>query len=303
MIVVAGNVTLDDTVLPDGRTRMGAVGGDVFYSGLGAALWDQPVGLFSRIGDDFPREHLEALGVAGLDTSGLRPHAGPTIRNWVIYEWDGRRHFIFRTAPERFPALSPEPPELPARYAAAAAAYHVAALPLDHAERLVRQAAALPMRPLVTLDTHEDFVAGYQDRLTALLPLLAAFLPSREEVGLWFGDDDPWRHIGDLLALGPGAVAIKLGAEGALVQDRAMAKPVLMAAAPAAVVDVTGAGDAFCGGFAAQLAATHDVVAAARAGAVAASFAIEGYGSLGLLNVTPDARSRRLAALPHWKEM
>jgi ribokinase len=179
----------------------------------------------------------------------------------------------------------------------------VAALPLDHAERLVRQAAALPSRPLVTLDTHEDFVSGYQDRLTALLPALAAFLPSREEVSLWFGDDDPWRHIDDLLALGPGAVAIKLGAAGSLVQDRSMAKPVLVPAAPAAVVDTTGAGDAYCGGFAAQLVATHDVVEAARAGAVAASFAIEGYGSLGLLDVTPDARSRRLAALPEWKEI
>jgi ribokinase len=221
----------------------------------------------------------------------------------VIYEWDGRRHFIFRTAPERFPALSPAPDELPARYAAAASVYHVAALPLDHAADLVRQAAALPSRPLVTLDTHEDFVSGYQDRLTALLPRLAAFLPSREEVASWFGDDDPERHIGDLLALGPGAVDIKLGARGSLVQDRVMAKPVLVPAVPTAVVDVTGAGDAFCGGFAAQLAATRNVIEAARAGAVAASFAIEGHGSLGLLDVTPEARSRRLAALPQWKEI
>ncbi len=190
MLVVAGNVTLDDTVLPDGRAAMGVVGGDVLYTGLGAALWTRPVGLVSRVGDDVPADALDAVRAAGLDVAGIQSVAGPTIRYWIIYEWDGRRHFIFRTPEERFAALSPWPDDVPAAYTSAARAIHVAALPIDQAEALVRAAAALGARPLVTLDTHEDFVAGYQERLAALLPLLAAFLPSREEVALWFGEAD-----------------------------------------------------------------------------------------------------------------
>jgi len=297
VLVIAGNLTLDDTVLPDGRTAMGALGGDVLYSALGAALWDRCIGLFSRIGNDVPPERLTEIQAAGLDIRGLRPYPGPTIRYWVIYEWDGRRHFIFRTLEERFTALSPEPHDLPAEYAEEAQAVHVAAMPFGHVERLVRMAAALPARPLVTLDTHEDFVAGYQDRLAAMLPLLAAFLPSREEVTCWFGDDDPERRIGDLLALGPGIVVVKMGADGVLIQERGASRPTHVPAVPATVCDVTGAGDAFCGGFVARLVDGGDAVEAACAGAVSASFAVESFGTARLFTVTREERDQRLVAL------
>lgn len=297
MLVVAGNLTIDDTVLPDGRTAMGAIGGDVLYTGLGAALWGDPVGLLSRVGEDFPREHLERVRGAGLDTEGLIPYSGPSIRYWAIYEWDGRRHFLYRNAEDRLEALSPEPEDLPARYATGMRALHVAALPFGQVERLILAAMRLPGPPAISLDTHEDFVAGYQDRLAALLPALAAFLPSREEVALWFGNDDPERRIGELLALGSGAVVIKMGAEGALVQQQGETRPAHVPAVPVAALDTTGAGDAFCGGFAAHLAAGATPVEAALAAAVAASFAVEQYGIEGLLGVSPRDRDERLAAL------
>jgi sugar/nucleoside kinase (ribokinase family) len=300
-VVVAGNLTLDDTVMPDGRTVMAAVGGDVLYAALGAALWTRPVGLLSRYGEDFPSAHLARVRDAGLDTAGLVACPGPTIRYWVLYEWDGRRHFIFRTAPDRFHALSPEPSDLPPAYADATL-FHVAALPFEQVDRLVRAAAASLARPLITLDTHEDFVAGYQDRLARLLPLLAAFLPSREEVALWFGDDDPERHIGELLALGPRMVAIKMGPDGVLLQRGGWPRPVWLPPVGGPVVDVTGAGDAFCGGFAARLAMGADILDAARAGLVSASFAIEGYGALGLAEVRREERDARLATLVEGKE-
>jgi sugar/nucleoside kinase (ribokinase family) len=297
LLVIAGNLTVDDTVLPDGRTAMGAIGGDVLYTGLGAALWTQEVGVLSRVGEDFPTEQLDRVRAAGLDTAGLVSCAGPSIRYWVVYEWDGRRHFIQRTVENRLDALSPEPDDLPPAYVSAARAFHVAAIPFGQADRLVRAAALLPSAPLITLDTHEDFVAGYQDRLTGLLPLLGAFLPSREEVALWFGDDDPERHIGDLLALGPRVAVIKMGADGALVQQRGQPRPRLIPIVPVTALDVTGAGDAFCGGFVARFAAGADPYEAAMAGAVSASFAVEAYGIHGLLGVATRDRDERLARL------
>jgi len=297
VLVVAGNVTLDDTVLPDGRTVMGVVGGDVLYSGLAAALWTRPVGLLSRVGDDFSPHDLDRVRAAGLDTAGIHLHPGPTIRYWIVYEWDGRRHFILRTPEERLHALSPEPDELPPAYARMIHAVHVAAMPFDQVERLVRAAAALPSHPSITLDTHEDFVDGYQGRFAELLPLLAAFLPSREEVALWFGYDDPEQAIARLLDLGPGAVVIKMGAAGALAQGRGEDRPRLVPPVPTDVRDVTGAGDAFCGGFAARLADGAGVLDAAMAGAVAASFAVERHGSLGLIGVDARVRDERLARL------
>lgn len=297
MLIVAGNLTLDDTVLPDGRTSMNTVGGDVLYTALGAALWTAPIGLLSRMGEDFPRTCLEDVARAGLDSAGLLPCAGPTIRYWVLYEWDGRRRFIQRTPERRLHDLSPEPQDLPERYARDARAFHVAALPFAQVDRLVRAAAALDARPLVSLDTHEDFVAGYQAQLAALLPLVHVFLPSREEVALWFGDDDPERRIGDLLALGPRVVAIKMGAEGALVLERGRTRPDWVPPVAARVLDVTGAGDAFCGGFVARTLAGAAARDAALAGTVSASFAVEHYGWRGLMHATAAERDARLAAV------
>lgn len=301
MLVVAGNLTIDDTVLPDGRTAMGAIGGDVLYTALGAALWTRPIGLLSRMGEDFPPEHLERVRRAGLDCEGIVPYPGPSIRYWAIYEWDGRRHFIERNAQGRLEDLSPEPEDLPVRYATALQSYHVAALPFSKADRLIRAARCLPTAPCITLDTHEDFIAGYQERIARLLPSVGAFLPSREEVALWFGDDDPQRHSGDLLALGPRMVVIKMGAAGALVQERGDSAPQHVPAVPVDALDTTGAGDAFCGGFAAQLAAGASPRDAALAGAVSASFAVEQYGINGLLSISLRERDERLALLTQRK--
>jgi len=297
MLVVAGNLTLDDTVMPDGRTIMGSVGGDVLYTALGAAIWNAPVGLLGRIGDDLPPGALDGIEAAGLDCRGLILVPGPNIHYWVLYEWDGRRRFIFRSPVERLDALSPEPEDLPLEYLPNLQAFHVAAIPFDKAERLIRHAATLPRRPAISLDTHEDYVDGYQDRFAALLPLLTAFLPSREEVALWFGDDDPERRIGDLLALGPRIVAIKMGADGALVQARGDPVPQHIPAFASDVVDVTGAGDAFCGGFVARMLMGDSPRQSALAGAVSASFAVERYGSLGLTGVDRSMAQHRLAAL------
>jgi sugar/nucleoside kinase (ribokinase family) len=66
---------------------------------------------------------------------------------------------------------------------------------------------------------------------------------------------------------------------------------------PANVVDVTGAGDAFSGAFAAGLWQTGDPLRSALMGAVAASVTIEGYGALYALNAQRATLNRRLDEL------
>ena len=60
-VVVAGNLTIDDVVLPDGSTTMAATGGNAVYAALGARLWEPRVGIVTRCGDDFPPFALERL--------------------------------------------------------------------------------------------------------------------------------------------------------------------------------------------------------------------------------------------------
>jgi ribokinase len=66
---------------------------------------------------------------------------------------------------------------------------------------------------------------------------------------------------------------------------------------PAKVRDVTGAGDAYCGGFLAGLVQTHAPLEAALRGTVSASLVIEGVGAMYALDSTPGLAEARLQSL------
>lgn len=86
------------------------------------------------------------------------------------------------------------------------------------------------------------------------------------------------RAAGALLEQGAGAAIITLGAQGAFYHDAARSVHVpAMSAGP--VVETTGAGDAFNGGFAAALARGDDPVAAVRFGCAAAGISVTRPGT------------------------
>ncbi len=299
-VVVIGDLTIDDVVHPDGTTEMATVGGDVLYAALGAHLWEPCVGMVTRCGEDFPRRSLEPLSSLGIALDGVVNIKGPTVRNWIIYEDDGRRHWAYRTPPERSVQVAVRPEDIPATWldARPALVVHVAAMPIAAAETIVEAVRRAAPSARITLDTHEDYVRGYQDRLLRLARQVDAFLPSREELADLVGFDDPpvaVRQLATEHAIRQ--VVAKLGREGVLVWDSSKHGPVPVPSETARVLDVTGAGDAFCGGFAAGLAAGLDVRTAARQGCVSAAFAIETSGSLALAAVTPGAAKARLAGV------
>lgn len=78
--------------------------------------------------------------------------------------------------------------------------------------------------------------------------------------------------VGRLHELGAQLVSLRCGAEGALVSQRGGAACAVPAVPETEVVDPTGCGNAFCGGFLAALQAGEPLEAAAQWGCVAASF-------------------------------
>jgi sugar/nucleoside kinase (ribokinase family)/fructoselysine-6-P-deglycase FrlB-like protein len=299
-VVVAGDLTLDDVVLPDGTTQMAAVGGDSLYTALGARLWEPQVGLVTRRGEDFPAAHLDRLAGLGVDIGGVCGIAGPTVRNWVIYEDDGRRSWVYRTPAGRSAEVAVRPGDIPAAWLAATPppVVHVAGMPLPAAEAIVAWVRERCPAAIITLDTHEDWVAGYQARLRHLAGLVDAFMPSREEVADLTGYDDPRRALAELGGLPTPIIVIKMGPDGCLVGGRALRQPAAVGVSPGPVVDTTGAGDAFCGGMAAGLARGLDPVQAARRGAVSAGFAVAAFSSMHLASISPADAQARLASAP-----
>jgi len=300
-VIVVGDLTLDDVVLPDGTTHMASIGGDCLYAALGARFWEPNVGIVTRRGDDFPRDRLRELEKVGICLDGVVDIAGPTIRNWVIYELDGRRTWIYRTEPSRPVEVAVRPEDVPPSWLSTkpSPVVHVAAMPIEAAERIVESVRYQAPDALVMLDTHEDYVRGYRDRLLRLAASVDVFLPSREELADLVGFDEPARALRELWPeKGAPLVVAKMGKDGALLWDKDRSAVVSLDAAPARPVDVTGAGDAFCGGFAAGLAQGLDPLEAARRGTVSAAFATEGVGSLALASVTPADAAARLQGSP-----
>ena len=138
------------------------------------------------------------------------------------------------------------------------------------------------MRPdaLLFFDPEEE--QGHELTEEDLAPILSSvdcLLPSERQVAaMGGGETDPSVIARRLSTLGPRVVAIKLGDAGCLVYDRDLDREFRIPAVPTTVGDVTGAGDAYCGGFSAGYLATHDAETAGMFGAVSASFAVEDFG-------------------------
>jgi sugar/nucleoside kinase (ribokinase family) len=288
-VIVVGNLTIDDVVLPDGTTQMANVGGNSLYTALGVRLWQPSIGLVTRRGEDFPHDLTAILDSLGIAAGGVVNIPGPTVRNWVVYERNGERHWIYRTPRERSREVAVQAGDLPAEWLEVESPpiVHITAMPLDAAEAIVDRIRKISPHAIITLDTHEDYVADYRKRLRALAGRVDAFLPSRSEVADLVGYDDPRRALADLTTFPTPIIVIKMGAEGVLVWDKAKGSLHAVGVAPGPVVDVTGAGDAFCGGFAAGLSLGYGPLEAAQRGTISASFAVAGFGSLNLTHVDP----------------
>jgi fructoselysine-6-P-deglycase FrlB-like protein/sugar/nucleoside kinase (ribokinase family) len=303
LVLVIGNLTIDDVVLPTGATHMGMLGGNSVHAATAVVTAGAKAALVARRGEDFPPGALAALADAGIDLAGLADIPGPTVRNWVIYEADGRRRWLYRTPPERSEQVAPAPADLDPALLGRAAVVHVAAMPLGHAERIVGCVRRQAPGALITVDTHETWDMNVASRVLALASAVDLFVPSQEELaqlvtagGAAAGPADGLRA---LAAAGLRRAVVKAAGAGAYVLDEG--RIVHVPAAETTVADSTGAGDAFCGGLAAGLARGLSLVESAGLGAAVAAAAITASGSLRLLAPGVDragiaAAGRRLAA-------
>ncbi len=284
-MVVVGNLTIDDVVLPDGTTLMGTLGGNSVHTAAAALTAGAAVTLVARRGEDFPAQAWQRLTAAGVDLTHVVDVLGPTVQNWVIYEPDGRRHWVYRTPAARSGEIAPRPEDITAAVEGAAVV-HVAAMPLAHAEAVVEEVRRAAPAALVTLDTHEAWAGEDRERVLALAATIDLFEPSLEELRDLTGTTTVGEGLASLVASGVRHAVVKAGGSGAylLADDTVVHVPAI----ETRVVDTTGAGDSFCGSVAAGLARGMAAVDAVALGVATAGLAIANSGSLRLLDHPPD---------------
>jgi sugar/nucleoside kinase (ribokinase family) len=301
-LICLGNLTIDDVVLPDQTQQLGCFGGDAIYSAFGAACWSDKVGFVAPVGTDFPPEHLIHLQETGWDTRGLPKRSIPSIRNWVIYQDNNNRKWILESDPDDFFELSPTLNDIPCDYLDSKA-FMILAMDLAAQEIL---SPLLRKNGLVAVDPQEDYVNGNIDRILSMLKNVDIFLPSQEEVFRLLGHHDYNKACEQFGKYGARIVVIKMGSEGSLIYDTSTQEFLRIPVYETKVVDTTGAGDAYCGGFMAMLVKTGDLKKAGLAGAVSASFAIEGIGLTHMLDIDHSealARFKKLEKLVKQNEM
>jgi 2-dehydro-3-deoxygluconokinase len=261
-------------------------GGDTSNAVIAAARAGARTTYLTRLGQDAFGDALEALWQReGVDTSGVeRDPAAPTGIYFVTHGPAGHE-FAYRRAGSAASRMTPQ--WLPRSLLRAAKILHVSGISLAisaSARETVLEAMAEARRAgvLVSLDSNLRLklwtLEEARATLTRAIGLCDLFLPSVDDVNVLSGHDDPQRIVRWSHELGAARVALKLGAEGALVSDGQKSESV--AGIRVNVVDATGAGDCFCGNLLARLAAGDAVFEAARYANAAAALAVQGFGAV-----------------------
>ena len=272
-LLVVGSVAYDDIEAPAGKVQ-GVLGGAASYFSI-AASYFVPVRAVGVVGDDFEREHLDFLASRGVDISGIYRADGPTFR------WGGRYHESMNRRDTLFTELGVFDgfdPKLPESYRDSRYVF-LANIHPDLQSSVLEQAQAPEFS---AMDTMNFWIEGTRQELEKTLAKVDALIINDEEALQLSGQSNVLRAAEVIRELGPATVVIKRGEHGALLFD---ADGIF--SAPGfplpEVLDPTGAGDSFAGGFMGSVAraGAHDPASLRRAliaGSVLASFCCESFG-------------------------
>ena len=286
--VCVGGIIIDDIVFPNGETRMGVLGGGTIHAAAGMLIWDQRPGISVCAGHDLPepaRQRLER----DFDLQGLIWLDLPQVRAWQVFEWDGRRTEIFRVDEIAPFIYGGTPDQMPAAYHAAKGVYVL------NDDRLLSQWRAMYPNTTLFWEPGQAFmIAPNAERFRAGLRQIDIVSPNLLEAQQVYGFTDPAALVKAMLDDGAQIAALRMGEAGSLVGQRG--DPICSTCPPypyRIILDQTGAGNTYCGGFLVGWLETGDLKKAACYGAVAASFALEVIGVADPLSNLAELRDQR----------
>ena len=297
-ILVVGSVAYDTVETPRER-RERQLGGSASFFAI-AAMGRVPVRCVGVVGDDFRQEDLDLLEKQGADVGGIVREPGAS------FHWSGRYHddMIERdTLATELGVFEHFRPEIPAGWADSEYLF----LANIHPSLQLQVLESMGEPKLTALDTMNLWIDIALEDLKAVLARVDVLLVNDGEARQLTGCRSLAHAAEAIRGMGPGRVIIKKGEHGALFfgPEGVLAVPALILDD---VIDPTGAGDCFAGGFMASLAMTAadrgDGDAAFREamieGTVTASFCPEGFSAEGLLKADKaryDARRSDLVAM------
>lgn len=322
--ILAGKLQRDVILPAFDKPLIDVPGGDILYAATGLLKWDKKAGLLARAGEDYPHEWLNKFKQIGLDTRGIQilPEQ-MDLRNFLSYDEqfvcqqnNPVAHFARLGLPfpkmllgyqppggtgkemEKVAVSSPRPSEIPKEYLEARR-LHLCELEYATVSRLISTFRESQVTTL-TLDPQAGWMQPSNwSNVSLILNGLTAFLPSEQELRSLF-----WGKTTDLVEMAQAIadhncqlVVVKCGSQGQILYDGSSHKCWQIPAYPVRMMDPTGAGASFCGGFLAGLKLSDDPVQAVLHGNISASLTIEGSGAFHILESHIGLAKARLNSL------
>ena len=294
-LLVVGSVAFDDLETPSGR-RDNILGGSASYFSLSASHF-HPVQVVAVVGEDFGPQHLQVFAGRPIDLTGLVRSQGLSFHWKGEYTQDLNEAKTLETHLNVFADFHPVLPETH-RHAPCLFLGNIdPVLQLD----VVKQMATRPR--WIALDTMNFWINGARPALLEVLKEVDILLVNESEARALSGEHNLVKAYAKLKTMGPSILVVKRGEYG-VVLFTPMGNFMASAFQLEEVVDPTGAGDTFAGGFLGYLASTEHLdlktlKTATLVGTIMASFTVEQFGTSGLENLTDHTINARLDAFRH----
>jgi sugar/nucleoside kinase (ribokinase family) len=305
-ILVVGSVAFDSLETPSGK-RERVLGGAATHFAMAASYFTD-VRVVGVVGEDFLPEHEQVLTSKGVDTKGIERATGKSFHWRGTYLRDLNEADTLATDLNVFAEFAPK---IPAGYENSEFLFLANIDPVLQ----LRVRSHMPKVGMVAGDTMNYWINGHRENLLKVLPELDVLLINDKEAQMLSGESNGLRAAEGVMALGPKSLVVKHGEYGATAYfsersfgDGVKRRPFRAPGLPLhEVVDPTGAGDSFAGGFYGYIASqgnlTPEVFRRAMFyGSAMGSFAVERFGTERLQGTTRaevDERIEHLRELSH----
>ena len=300
-ILVVGSVAFDSLETPSGK-RERVLGGAATHFSLSASFFS-PVRVIGVVGEDFLPEHERVMTDKGIDTRGIERAEGKSFHWTGSYMTDLNAADTLATDLNVFAEFAPK---IPAEFADSEFLFLANIDPV--LQLRVRQ--SMSKVRMVAGDTMNYWIGAHREKLLPVLRELDVLLINDGEARMLSGESNGLKAAEAVLALGPKTLIVKHGEYGSTAYfcsrsfgDGVKHKPFRAPTLPLdEVVDPTGAGDSFAGGFygyvASQPQLTPEVFRRAMFyGSVMGSFAVERFGTERLQATTKAEIEERFGQL------
>lgn len=290
-LVTVGTVAFDNIETPFGRADK-VVGGAATYISLAASYFVRQQGVVSIVGDDFPQGMMHRMRDRGIDLDGVE-----MVQGKESFFWSGKYHYDMNsrdTLETRLNVLLDLDPKLNDTYRG------TEYLMLGNLDPAV-QAKVLDQvdsPALVVMDTMNFWMDHAMDKLKEVIARVDILAINDSEARQLSGEHSLVKAAHVIMAMGPQYLVVKKGEHGALLfhKNRVFFAPALPLDE---VIDPTGAGDTFAGGFIGYLARSGDhsfnnLKRAIIVGSAMASFCCEKFGVERLLDLKQDEIDQRI---------